>query len=196
MNTNKRTVCLLGHSFQTRLTRYMRNSAGNDNLRLATSDFHVYVRARPGLTLSRLSSIRSLNTFRTAPDICFLHIGENELASGNITPERLVTDLVSFAEYLRDGVGVKIVVIGQLLRRQPWKAVDGYNEGVKTLNSLMEERLANANNIHFWKHRGFWGSLDFLARDGVHLKDTVTDHKYMNKYLQSIKSAILHFSRN
>lgn len=71
------------------------------------------------------------------------------------------------------------MIIGQLFRRQPWTSVEGYNGNVVTINKNLEARLAECNNIHFWKHRGFWNSLDFLAEDGVHLND-VSD-MYMNR---------------
>ena len=65
------------------------------------------------------------------------------------------------------------MIIGQLLRRQPWTSAEGYNDNVVTVNKNLEARLAGCNNIHFWKHRGFWNSLDVLAEDGVHLMMSV-----------------------
>ena len=49
----------------------------NSNLRLNRSEFHVFLRTRGGLSLAALSRNKALNSFRVAPDICFILIGEN-----------------------------------------------------------------------------------------------------------------------
>lgn len=170
----------------------MRTTRENGNLRLSSSLFTVEVRARGGLTIQQMARSAQFTTFRSVPDIGFLQIGENGLSAGTVTVEQLVNDILSYADYLIQGVGFKTVIIGQLFRRQPWASSMNYNENVYHMNNLLAERVATLPKIHFWRHRGFWSSLDFLSRDGVH----ITDRRYMNRYLQSIKSAVLHYSRH
>ena len=85
-------------------------------------------------------------------------------------------------------------VTGQLLRRKSRK-VDRreYNSKVIDTNKLLHDEYQHTDNIIFWHHHGFWDDdMTYLADDGVHLKDSQQDHQFMNKYLQSIKSAVLH----
>lgn len=98
----------------------------------------------------------------------------------------------SFANYLIHGYGVKSVIIGQLLRRDPRKSPIGYNEEVISLNKHLEHLTSSEEHVHFWKHRGFWTNLAYLGRDGVHL-GVDSDGCYpapMVKYLRSIKYAV------
>jgi hypothetical protein len=76
---------------------------------------------------------------------------------------------VSYANFLIHGVGVKTVIIGQLLPRDPRKSPVGYNAEVMRINNHIAQLAATYNDVHFWRHRGFWDSLSYLGRDGVHL---------------------------
>jgi hypothetical protein len=49
------------------------------------------------------------------------------------------------------------------------------------------------NDAHFWRYRGFWDSLSYLGRDGVHLMEVTLNGNSpapMVKYLRSIKYAV------
>lgn len=185
-------VTLMGHSFIRRLETYM--NYDNANLRLSSDLFSIECRARGGLTMQQMAQDRTFTQFHEVPDTCFIHIGENELSRGSVSVDDLAKHIAAFASFLIDGVGVSHVIIGQLLRRQPWTSVPDFNEKVCQVNAILSDRLANIPNVSFWRHRGFWQTLDFLAPDGVHLQCTPQNTRYMNKYLQSVKSAILHVS--
>ena len=85
-------------------------------------------------------------------------------------PHKICTDIVSYVQYLRAGVGIGIVNVGHLLRRQPWASPD-FNEDVVKVNVLLKEVLDKIEGAHFWSHRGFWVDLSYLGQDGVHIKE-------------------------
>ena len=84
-------------------------------------------------------------------------------------PHKVCTDIVSYVQYLRAGVGIGIVNVGHLLRRQPWASRPDFNEDVVKVNVLLKEELDKIEGAHFWSHRGFWADLSYLGRDGVHI---------------------------
>jgi hypothetical protein len=88
---------------------------------------------------------------------------------------------------------VKTVIIGQLLRRDPRKSPVGYNAEVMRINNHIAQLTATHKDVHFWRHRGFWDSLSYLGRDGVHLMEVTVNGispAPMVKYLRSIKYAV------
>ena len=136
-------VCIIGHSYIRRLKEYCSNK-GIINLRLDDS-FNVTLRGKGGLRLRRLNESaglgdrRELFHFVSPPDIIFLQVGENDIC--DLTScEKLANDLISVAAYLRDGVGAKIVIIGQLIRRLPFAACNGFNDKVVKTNTQLEIR--------------------------------------------------------
>ena len=64
-----------------------------------------------------------------------------------------------------------IVIVGHLLRRQPWASRPDFNEDVVKVNVLLKEDLDKIEGAHFWSHRGFWADLSYLGQDGVHIKE-------------------------
>lgn len=58
----------------------------------------------------------------------FYTIGGNDLC--HTKPEKVTTDILSYAQYQTDGVGIWNLVIGQILRRQPCASRASYNAGV------------------------------------------------------------------
>lgn len=46
-----------------------------------------------------------------------IQIGENDILRYDVN--KLTTDRISFATYLHEGIGIPVVIIGQLLRLQP-----------------------------------------------------------------------------
>lgn len=102
----------------TRLGRYMDSHPDLYNLNLLEDRYSVCVRARGGLRIARLARDRDLLSFDVSPDICFIQIGENDVLSFSV--EVIVRDILALASYIHSGLGVTRVIIGQLLRRQPW----------------------------------------------------------------------------
>lgn len=188
-------VSLIGHSFIRRLRDFMNHNPDSYNLRLDNGQYQVSCLTRGGLTITRLGSLREFTSFTLRPDLAFLQIGGNDLVCSTPNISKLVKDIVAYAQYLTYGCGVKHVIIGQILRRDPRHSTATFNTDVLTLNHELALACADHSNISFWKHRGFWASMDFLAADGVHIRSDL-DGKYTRKYLQSVKSAILHVSQN
>ena len=88
------------------------------------------IRAKGGLTTDRLIHERSdLFSFEDTdkPDIVYLQIGGNDLSDQLLSPTKVANSIYSFACYLRYGLNIKIVVIGQLLLRNPNKVHKDYN---------------------------------------------------------------------
>ncbi|XP_048731736.2 uncharacterized protein LOC125648780 [Ostrea edulis] len=191
------TVVLMGHSFIRRLGVFMDSVQHYDNLRLQKDSFEVIIRARGDLRTYELANSRELLDFHnihTKDGICYIQIGGNDLADPQITPHDVVRQIISLAYCLLFINNFSYVIIGQLLRRHPSKVGSLYNTKVIDTNKLLHDQCRSSNsNIIFWHHRGFWDpDMKYLACDGVHLKDSNHDHRFMNKYLQSVKSAVLH----
>ena len=186
-------VVLLGHSFIKRLDRFMRENAEDANLRLHTDKFEVIIRARGGLRVPLLACALSRELdFEASNGLVFLQIGGNDIKN-NCNISSIISAITSVAEYLIHTKDVRRVIIGQLFRRRPTVVGPMYNSHVININKGIEVwRKQSDCPISFWKHRGFWDpDMNYLANDGVHLNK----NKYMRKYLQSIKSAVLHASR-
>ncbi|XP_062578296.1 uncharacterized protein LOC134240212 [Saccostrea cucullata] len=184
-------VRIMGHSYIRRLGEFIAANENYANLQLDNTRYFVDFQARGGLTFQRLAQCAEFTNFpKPPPDVCFLQMGGNDLC--RVQPHKVVTDLLSYAQYLRDGVGIKNVIVGQLLRRQPWATRPGYNEDVIYVNNKLKEGTATLENIYYWQHRGFWTDLSYLGRDGVHIEGT---SRHMKKYLHSIRIAVLHHSR-
>lgn len=121
-------VCLLGHSYIRRLTEFIDSNVTYKNLNLDTS-FVVDIRARGGLTFRRIPNCPEfLNFTSPPPSICFLQLGSNDLCMD--TPEKVVKDILAYASYFKDIVGMQQIIVGQLLRRQPWASTATFNEDV------------------------------------------------------------------
>lgn len=119
--------------------------------------------------------------------MCFIR--ENDLCHAD--PRKVTTDILSYAEYLNEGVGILTVIIGQLLRRQPWASRTSFND-VMTVNKQLKSETEKLHGIHFWSHRGFWADLTYLGRDGVNIE---SGSRHMKKYLHNIRIAVLQHSR-
>lgn len=126
----------------------------------------------------------------------FIQIGGNDI--GFIPNKQIVTNIVSFAEYLIYGLGTRVVIIGQLLRRDPSANPPGYNESVTEVNDLLTQKTQTLSNIFYWRHRGFWLDMSHLGRDGVHLANPPLRSlkpgdppSPMKKYWRSIRNTVI-----
>ncbi|KAK3100085.1 hypothetical protein FSP39_014558 [Pinctada imbricata] len=189
-------VAILGHSYIRRLGEFIQDNPDCTNMRLDRERFNICIRGVGGLRVQQLANSREILTFDTKQDICFIQIGGNDLSNSKTPVHTIVEWIMSFAQFLIQGKEVKSVLIGQLLRRHPWKVGRSYNERVIQTNKLLHRACTQRDdNIQFWHHRGFWDpELSFLGRDGVHIRYSKHDQKYMRKYMQSIRSAVLHAS--
>lgn len=145
-------VALIGHSFIARLNRYMRSHPHLGNLDLSSDNFNIRMHARGGLRTCHLARSSHMFDFQTTPDLCYLHIGENDINCLEV--DHIVRNILSIASYLHEGIGVRSVVIEQLLHRQPWASPD-FNAKVVEINIRLQERVPSHLGVHFWRHRGF-----------------------------------------
>lgn len=132
----------------------MDSNVSYKNLNLDTS-FVVDIRARGGLTFCRiLNCFEFLNFTPPPPSICFMQLGSNDLCTD--TPEKVVKNILAYASYLKEGVGMQQNIVGQLLRRQPRASTPTFNEDVVRTNILLKEQTKDMAGINFLAHRGFW----------------------------------------
>ena len=191
-------VSVIGHSFIRRLGEFVTEHREYGNLRLDNSAFLVYIRGKGGLTVPGLANSSELLCFRVQPDIVYVEIGSNDLTDPFIIVHRLAERIISFAKYLLLGIDIQPVIIGQVLWRKPAASDTNYNNRVVELNKILHRLCRESqDSLIFWHHRGFWSpNMEFLSRDGVHVKCSRQDYRYMKKYLQSIRSAVLHASNH
>ena len=58
----------------------------------------------------------------------FIRISENDISLFDCTT--LARDIISLALYLREGLGISVVTIGQLLCRQPWASPRDFHQKI------------------------------------------------------------------
>ena len=182
-------VCLLGHSYIRRLNDFMNSSSDLYNLRLDRDSYIVTTKFRGGLQVQQLASIAHFG--RDVP-------GGNDI--GSFTDDKIVSDMLSFSEYLLHGVGVQMVIIGQLLRRSPRVVPPGYNDSVIYINRQLERRTRHRDGVALWEHRGIWMDFTHLDHDGVHLfnprrRTRRNPPSPMKKYWRNIRNAIIVHSK-
>ncbi|XP_061171682.1 uncharacterized protein LOC133181159 [Saccostrea echinata] len=202
-------VFVIGHSYIRRLKEYCVQK-GTENLGLDPKQYHVTFRGKGGLKLSKCPETSwSRNIvhpeflcFDTVPDVVFLQIGENDISTST-NSRNLAMDIISVAQYLRDGVGVKLIIIGQLIRRMQFASCRDFNATVVEINLHVQQMNDPLCGIHYWGHRGFWNGenfpfwndLQYLGPDGVHLLCAPTEDQPMRKYLRSVRNAVILLSK-
>ena len=147
-----------------------------------------------GLKL-RCDSRSELMRFDIVPDIVFLQVGENDVVAAT-NSNKLAEDIISLAQYLWDGVGVKLVSIGQLLRRMQFASCRDFNATAMETNQHLKLRSCPLCTIHHWRHSGFWNDLQYLDPDGVRLLCTPDEDQPMRKYRRSIRNAVIRLSKS
>ena len=159
-------------------------------------DFKVIYKYQGGLTLPNLANSPRLVDFGEDQDMCFLQIGGNDLCDMSKSVADIATAITSFAEFLLTAKDIKLVITGQILRREPWAAGEHYNTRAGDLNDRLHAYCQTADcNMKFWHHYGFWDEhMSYLSPDGVHLVNPRVDARPMQKYLRSIRCEVLHFA--
>jgi hypothetical protein len=145
----------------------------------------ISCRAQGGLTIERLIHERSdmFCFLHTSPKIIYLQMGGNDLSS--TSSDIVANEVYLFASFLHYGIHIPIVVIRQLLWRDPSSTNQNYNDKVNEVNANLLHITRQDNNSCII----FWSDLSFLGRDGVHLNSNG-----MFKYMRSVRSAVLHAS--
>lgn len=187
-------VYIIGHSYIRRLRDYL-EKVDIRNLKLDAGNFTVRFRARGGLRIRELALDPTFLNFSEVPDICFLQIGGNDIKEST-NSYQLAEDIISVAEFLQQGKGVCLVLIGQLFRRMPHVTCRGYNRIVFQINGQLKRRAASTPGVRYWQHRGFWADMKHLGPDGVHLLCSPQNDHPMRKYLRSVRNAVIISSRS
>ena len=189
-------VCVIGHSFISRLQQYMYMTP------------HSQSRGQPNFGLNQINSsflckggwhVSNVYTYLTclnSPKVIFLQLGENDIPSftqGFKSVLAVAETLIHLAQACQRATNADKVIIGRLFFRNinqyflPTTAhVQDYNRKVKMINSYLRVMVPETQHIHYWSHRGA-EDMSFLSPDGTHLNPQGTKKLY-----NSIRGAILH----
>lgn len=111
----KTHVCLLGLSYIRRLSNIMISNKNLLNINLDDDRYKISVCVRGGLRTYDL--LRIIRDVAGTPTIFIMQIGGTDI--GLLPNQIIATNIVLFSEYLIYGLGTRVVIIGQLLRRDP-----------------------------------------------------------------------------
>lgn len=185
---SRRNVLVLGHSFISRLSRYVNELPSRSNLGLQYDS--VRFTGLPGGSINRIVREFSRSYRESHFDLVCLQCGGNDLSSPSADPESVVRELCAFVDWLLDIGGVRKVAVCKLFFRASTRtrkgdvSVEVYNDRVSQVNSLLAERLCMPRAI-LWDHRrSIWNVFPLLHTDGVHLRD-------QKPYFRSIKSCVI-----
>lgn len=185
-------LSLLGHSFIRRLKEeVLRSGSRWENLNLRASEVEVnYLGKGGGKVRDITSRLFSEHLSLERPDAVVLQIGGNDVDGLGADPIRIARDIITVAEWMIVGFGVKHVTIMQLLFRKITRQIplQRYNDMVCLVNSELKARLAERSDIHYHKHRGLKRSVtNIYLPDGVHL-----NRQYgVPKYVRSVRGAVI-----
>ncbi|XP_033731179.1 uncharacterized protein LOC117320799 [Pecten maximus] len=181
-------VLILGHSFVRRLRDDLTGSWSNLGFDLDSVRVHCV-----GKGGSRVRDISSMSTSISEihPKVVLLQIGGNDFDSVDHEDikDRLASDLLSIAQWLRAGFGVTHVGIMQLFYRAKTRsiAVSLYNRGVDFVNSNIKLMCDQSEGCFYWRHKGLkTAAFVCLNKDGVHLSPAG-----LRKFKYSVRGAIL-----
>lgn len=107
--------CLLGLSYIRRLSDIMISNKNLLNINLDDDRYKISVCVRGGLRTYDLHQI--IRNVAGTPTIFIMQIGGTDF--GLLPNQIIATNIVLFSEYLIYGHGTRVVIIGQLLRRDP-----------------------------------------------------------------------------
>lgn len=111
----KTHVCLLGLSYIRRLSDIMISNQNLLNINVDDDRYKISVCVRGGLRTYDLHQI--IRDVAVTPTIFIMQIGGTDI--GLLPNQLIATNIVLFSEYLIYGLGTRVVIIGQLLRRDP-----------------------------------------------------------------------------
>lgn len=111
----KTHVCLLGLSYIRRLSDIMISNQNLLNINVDDDRYKISVCVRGGLRTYDLHQM--IRDVAGTPTIFIMQIGGTDI--GLLPNQLIATNIVLFSEYLIYGLGTRVVIIGQLLRRDP-----------------------------------------------------------------------------
>ncbi|XP_071964109.1 uncharacterized protein [Antedon mediterranea] len=181
-------VCILGHSFIRRLAEHVSNSPDDKHLRL-NKTYLLDFKSKGG---ARVRNLPSLFKGRTSFDIVYIQIGEDDIGTCNIST--FIRHYQAFTDFLLLGADVKLVIIGELIRRLPKNSVPTFNTTIMKVNNILESLFAEHPKVIFWRHRGFKADFTHVGGDGVHLSTADHVHKLsgMKRFIRSVRNALIY----
>lgn len=111
----KTHVCLLGLSYIRRLSDIMISNKNLLNINLDDDRYKISVCVRGGLRTYDLHQI--IRDVAGTPTIFIMQIGGTDI--GLLPNQIIATNIVLFSKYLIYGLGTRVVIIGQFMRRDP-----------------------------------------------------------------------------
>ena len=143
---------------------------------------------RRGATLRTIRAMSPLIAAQS-PEIVVMHVSGNDIDCRSGSPPQAVGMAVfCFAKTLI-AMGVKRVVISQVIRRDSWRhfSLEVGNARTACINEFLLAACGGDDNIVFWQHRRLWNSQRPVFRaDGVHLSNVGN-----LRFLRSIRGAII-----
>lgn len=183
-------VCLFGHSFPARLSRFGREHS--NYLSSMPDDCSLDMQGHSGLTFARVfaSPARYLSPLREF-DAILVDLGTNDLCDVSISPSLLVTRALHLV-HLFEQHGVKprfIIFLSPIQRtgifRQGQVTVSTFNNRVKKFNTQLKARVASLSPRVQVKFQSVINRPKYIA-DGCHLT-----HEGMLKYVENIVAIII-----
>lgn len=173
-------VQLFGHSFVKRLRDFIRfNNSFRYDLKIQGNPLVQYS-GFPGSTVHKIrNNLEVVKDF--SPDFVVLIIGTNDLCQQHVTPRSVARSIVDLVDTLLFVIGVKKVIVLQVLHRLQPKVptkhqvdLDWYNSRVDELNYLLLDMLNHTihKRSYLWRMKGFWSDTckqQNFADDGCHL---------------------------
>jgi len=126
------------------------------------------------------------------PHAVILDIGGNDLCDPAVDPLSLAVDIVKAAAVLISDIGVKIVVVMPLFKRDrtrvrpQWRSRmrSDYNNMVEVVNARLVLLCASTPGVHMWRRSGMTADWELLLKDGVHFN--TRGHE---KYFRNVRGA-------
>lgn len=159
------SILVLGDSHIRRLHEHIYNSFVSDTFNIHSST-DVRFLGKGGRTINKLKKQDLFFVTALKPDICFIHIGGNDLTHD--CPYFVANNLLSLCNYVLNFC--KHVIISQQNFRYGNRISSFYNYNVSLFNDHMHSLVSRHPHIHFWEHEQRFNGEDgegFLL-DGVH----------------------------
>lgn len=184
-------VAIVGHSFVKRAQDHI-VSADVQFLQLSHT---IQFFSHSGCHVHHLDNfIEALSSF--SPHLVILDVGTNDLCSQEVSPLLLFQRVNTFSQRLTVDLGVKLVVVLQVLHRTPtgyFGMPSSFNHKVDSYNDLLTStvKLYRQQNLplDYWFQKGIRTNITKFIKDGVHL-----NADGIQLYLRNLRRAILNFA--
>lgn len=188
---------ILGHSFVSRFKAFLREHQGqfSYSLNLSPQQCMVQYAGYPGGMVPGIRSGKLETVSDFEPQLIVLDLGTNDLCNPANTPDSVAQSLYILSKHLIHTMGVKTIVVMQILHHcRPSRPVrypvnvEWFNDRVDQTNRLLHV-LFSKEGLVFWKHKGLWEEnalRQAILPDGVHLSAGG-----YRKYFKNIRAAVV-----